>query len=278
MRDYVPESHLARLVDKVVEQLDTSAIENKYSEAGTKHLSSKILIKLLFYGYAVGDRSGRKISCKSETDTAYMYLSQMYKPDFRTVNDFRKKNLTELSGYFVDIVRLCKELGLVSIGQINIDGTKIKANAANRRAKTREEYEQWVKRIDEKINAILKEAERTDSHEDEVYGDNRGDELPKDINTEEKLKKKIEEIMKTMRDEKKNLTDSDARFMKNGQGRIDAGYNCQTAVTREQIIVSSEVITSPTDHRALELMVKSSDQNLRGTGKGNCGRFRLFQL
>ena len=69
--------------------------------------------------------------------------------------------------------------------------------------------------------------------------------------------------MKTMRDEKKNLTDSDARFMKNGQGRIDAGYNCQTAVTREQIIVSSEVITSPTDHRALELMVKSSDQNLR---------------
>mgnify|MGYP001560167258 FL=1 len=263
VRDYVPESHLARLVDKVVEQLDTSAIENKYSELGQNTYHPKILIKLLFYGYAVGDRSGRKISCKSETDTAYMYLSQMYKPDFRTVNDFRKKNLTELSGYFVDIVRLCKELGLVSIGQINIDGTKIKANAANRRTKTREEYEQWVKRIDEKINAILKEAERTDSHEDEVYGDNRGDELPKDINTEEKLKKKIEEIMKTMRDEKKNLTDSDARFMKNGQGRIDAGYNCQTAVTREQIIVSSEVITSPTDHRALELMVKSSDQNLR---------------
>ena len=68
---------------------------------------------------------------------------------------------------------------------------KIKANAANRRTKTREEYEQWVKRIDEKINAILKEAERTDSHEDEVYGDNRGDELPKDINTEEKLKKRL---------------------------------------------------------------------------------------
>ena len=68
--------------------------------------------------------AAEKISCKSETDTAYMYLSQMYKPDFRTVNDFRKKNLTELSGYFVDIVRLCKELGLVSIGQINIDGTK----------------------------------------------------------------------------------------------------------------------------------------------------------
>ena len=132
---HAPESHLARLVDKVVEQLDTSAIENKYSELGQNTYHPKILIKLLFYGYAVGDRSGRKISCKSETDTAYMYLSQMYKPDFRTVNDFRKKNLTELSGYFVDIVRLCKELGLVSIGQINIDGTKIKANAANRRTK-----------------------------------------------------------------------------------------------------------------------------------------------
>ncbi|MDP3980512.1 MAG: IS1182 family transposase [Chlamydiota bacterium] len=263
VRDYVPESHLARLIDKVVEELDTSAIENKYSDLGQNTYHPKILIKLLFYGYAVGERSGRKISCKSETDTAYMYLSQMYKPDFRTINDFRKDHLSELANYFVDIVRLCKGLGLINIGQINIDGTKIKANAANRRTKTREEYAQWVKRIDDKINRILKEAEETDSQEDKLYGEDRGDELPEDINTEEKLKKKIEAIMKTMKDDKKNLTDCDARFMKSGNGRIDTGYNCQTAVTQEQIIVSSEVITDPADRQALELMVKSSDDNLK---------------
>ena len=108
VNDYIPQEHLARIIDGVVEQLDTKPIENKYSDLGQSSYHPKILIKLLFYGYAVGERSGRKISSKCETDTAYIYLAQTYKPDFRTVNDFRKNNIVELSNYFVDIVRLCK--------------------------------------------------------------------------------------------------------------------------------------------------------------------------
>jgi len=262
--DFVAERHLANLVDKVVEKLNTRAIEEKYSELGQNTYHPKIMIKLLFYGYAIGHRSGRKISVHCETDTAYMYLAQMYRPDFRTINDFRKNHLEELSGCFVDIVRMCKELGLVSIGQINIDGTKIQANAANRRTKTKEEYQLWLERIDEKIKKILKEAGDTDAAEDRIYGDQRGDELPEEINTEEKLKKKIEEVMKKFKTgkEKINLTDHEAKFMKHGNGRIDASYNCQAAMTAEQIIVSSEVITDPTDRNALELMVKTTDRNL----------------
>ena len=249
----------------MVEQLDTKPIENKYSDLGQSSYHPKILIKLLFYGYAVGERSGRKISSKCETDTAYIYLAQTYKPDFRTVNDFRKNNIVELSNYFVDIVRLCKELGLIEIGQINIDGTKIKANAANRRTKTKEEYLQWTKRLSERIDKMLEEVVKADTEEDRIYGDKRGDELPEDINTQEKLKKKIEEVMKRFKTEKEkiNLTDPQAKFMKSSHNRIDTSYNCQAAVTKEQIIVSAEVITDPTDRNALELMVQTSDENLK---------------
>jgi transposase len=139
--DYVPPNHLSRMISNIVEQLDTKNIEDKYSPLGQNTYPPKIMIKLLFYGYAIGERSGRKISAKCETDTAYIYLAQMYKPDFRTINDFRKNNLEELSKYFIDIVRMCKELGLISVGQMNIDGTKIKASAANRRTKTKEDYQ-----------------------------------------------------------------------------------------------------------------------------------------
>ena len=269
IHDFVPQGHLAKLVSQVVEQIDATAIEDKYSEQGQNTYHPKILIKLLFYGYAVGERSGRKISSKCETDTAYIYLAQMYNPDFRTINDFRKNNIVELSNYFVEIVRLCRELNLIKVGQINIDGTKIKANAANRRTKTKEEYQKWAKKIDEKIKKILEEAGRTDAEEDQSYGDKRGDELPEEINTDEKLKAKIEEIEKKFKDQKEkiNLTDSEAKFMKGGNGCIDVSYNCQAAVTKEQIIVSSEVITDAGDCQALELMVKTSDENLKESVK-----------
>jgi transposase len=87
---------MARLVYEIVEGLDTSRIEDKYSELGQNTYHPKILLKLLFYGYATGIRSGRKIAARCESDTAYMYLAEMYSPDFRTINDFRKNNLKKI--------------------------------------------------------------------------------------------------------------------------------------------------------------------------------------
>lgn len=264
INDYVPENHLTRVIDKVVEQLDTAGIENKYSNLGQNTYHPKVLIKLFFYGYAIGERSGRMIARRTETDTAYIYLAQMYKPDFRTINDFRKNNLEELSRYFVDIVRLCKKLGLVKVGQINIDGTKIKANAANRLTKSKDDYEKWLNRINQKIKTILAEADQTDAEEDALYGDKRGDELPDDINSEEKLKRKLEKVIKQFKDnkEKINLTDSDAKFMKGGDSKISTNYNCQVAVTENQLIVGSDVVTEANDRAALEPMVKTTEETL----------------
>lgn len=264
INDYVSQNHLARVVNRVVEQLDATAIENKYSELGQNTYHPRILIKLLFYGYAIGERSGRMISRRTETDTAYIYLAQMYKPDFRTINDFRKNNLKELSRYFVDIVHICKEIGLAKIGQINIDSTKIKANAANRLTKNKDDHEKWLRKIDQKIKDILAEADRTDAEEDNLYGDKRGDELPNDINTEKKLKEKLEKVIKRFKTtkEKINLTDSDAKFMKGGDGRINASYNCQIAVTKKQLIVAGDVTTDANDRNALETMVEETEETL----------------
>jgi transposase len=123
------------MVYEVVEGLNTSAIEEKYSELGQNTYHPKMLLKLLFYGYATGERSGRRIAARCETDAAYMYLAEGYRPDFRTINDFRKNNLSLITGYFVGVVKICRELGMVRMGELVIDGSKLLANAAARRRK-----------------------------------------------------------------------------------------------------------------------------------------------
>jgi len=264
LEDFVPDCHLAKVVDEVVEVLDTKEIEDKYSELGQNTYHPKIQLKLLFYGYATGNRSGRKIARLCETDTAYMYLAQMYRPDFRTINSFRKNNLDRIKGYFVDIVRMCRGLGMVKVGVINIDGTKVKANAANRRTKNKGGYQKWLNRIEEDIRAILKEAEEIEEEEDRLYGeDKRGDELPEEISTRDKLREKIRQMMKTLttEGEKRNLTDPDARFMKGGCGKVDINYNGQIAVSEEQFIVAAEVINEANDRNALTGILEQAEAN-----------------
>jgi len=153
---------------------------------------------------------------------------------------------------------MCKELSLISIEQMNIDGNKIKANVANRRTQTKESYKRWMKRIDQKIKQILEEAEATDTREDQLYQDKREDELPEIINTQKKLKVKAKQVIKKFKDEKEkiNLTDPNVKFMKDGRYRIDTSYNCQASLTKEQIILSSKLITEASDRKAWNKWLK----------------------
>lgn len=262
LEDYIPEGHLARVVYEVVEGLDTREIEDKYSEMGQHTYHPKILLKLLFYGYATGVRSGRKIAERCESDTAYMYLGEMYKPDFRTINDFRKNNIKEIERYFGEVVRICYEIGMIKVGSINIDGTKMRANAAARRSKDKAGYEKWEKEVERQIKEIMKEAEETEAKEDEEYGDRRGDELPEGLRKKEKLIEKIREVKKMLKDEKerKNFTDIDSKFMKDGQGQIRPGYNCQVAVTEGQVIVGVDVVNDANDRNQLLPMVRKAEE------------------
>ena len=101
IEDFIPSGHLARVINEVVETIDVAAIEARYGYLGQKSYHPHLLLKLLFYGYSIGIRSGRKIAAACESDTAFMYLSSMYKPDFRTINDFRKDNIDFIQKAFV---------------------------------------------------------------------------------------------------------------------------------------------------------------------------------
>lgn len=263
VEDFIPEGHLARVVSEIVDRLNTSKIEDKYSYLGQNTYHPKILLKILFYGYATGTRSGRKISSKCETDTAFMYLAQMYHPDFRTINDFRKDNIQEIENYFVDIIKICQELGMIKIGSISIDGSKIKANASSRLSKDKEGYERWLARIEEEIKQILKEAEEIDEKEDKKYGDKRGDELPEGLRKKEQLKNKIKDILEDFEEEeKRNLTDPDANFMKERKGVISASYNCQLSVTDNQTIIGADVTKEANDRNELTNMIELTEDNI----------------
>ena len=289
LEDYVPEGHLARVVYEVVEGLDTTAIEDRYSELGQNTYHPKIFLKLLFYGYATGVRSGRKIGVRCETDTAYMYLAEMYRPDFRTINDFRKSHLSLIEGYFVEIVKICKDLGMIKVGEITIDGSKIKANAAPRMSKDKAGYEAWLERIEEQIKEILKEADEVDAEEDQLYGEQRGDELPKELQSKVSLRDKIKEVLRQWEGEEKekiNLTDPESRFMKERKGVIVPSYNCQVAVTEGQVIVGADAVMEENDRKQLVPMVEQAEATvgasfpevIADSGYGSYGNYEYLSI
>lgn len=263
LEGFVPDGHLARLVYEVVEALDTSAIEDKYSDLGQHTYHPKILLKLLFYGYATGVRSGRKIAARCESDTAYMYLAELYRPDFRTINDFRKDNVPTIAEYFREIVRICHELGMAKVGEICLDSSKLKANAAPSRSKDTAGYEAWLRAVDAAIRRILDEAEALDRAEDERYGEARGDELPAGLRTKEELRGRIQKALGTCQGggpDRVNLTDPDSRFMQARKGVLVPAYNCQLAVAEGQLIVGAEVVTEANDRNQLLPMIAHTEQ------------------
>lgn len=233
-----------------METIDVAEIAAKYSILGQKSYSPHLLLKLLFYGYSIGIRSGRKIATACEQDTAFMYLASMYKPDFRTINDFRKNNLAFIQQAFVHIVRLCKSMGMGKAGTLILDGTKLKANASAERSKNKEQYNQWLERIDADIKTILEEAATTDKQEDELYGNKRGDELPKDLQSKQRLKEKIQQALVDMKneDQRVNLTDKEAKFIRSRKG-IDLNDNCQAAITEDGLIVSAYTSNNSSDRK-----------------------------
>ena len=260
--EFIHDNHLSKLVDEVVDNLDTKAIECKYSELGQKSYHPKLLLKLLFYGYAIGIRSGRKIAAACESDLAFMYLSSMYRPDFRTINDFRKDNIEIVEQLFVEVLKICSSLNMVNIGILIIDSTKLRANASSRRTKTYSQYEKWATGLEQQVKEIMNQAATIDAQEDTKYGESkRGDELPSAINTKEKLKSKIKEVMSNMtQQEKKNLTDNDAKPILN-KGILSASYNCQAAVTTNGIIVSAYATNAASDREHLLPVIEQAQRN-----------------
>ena len=249
---------LCLLVNDVVKTLDLSCLYQKVSTEGNPAYHPAMMLKVYFYAYARGIFSSRRIAQALKENIAFIFLTAWQKPDFRTISDFRKNNLKELGLLFSQIVLLCKQLGMVKLGHIAIDGTKIKASASD--ANTYDHN-----RIEKEIKRWLEHAEAIDRQEDALYGpDKTGDELPEDVRDPEKRIKKLKELKKKLdagSREKINRTDPDAAFMKTTNG-IKTSYNAQVAVDAEhQVIVAADVTNQASDVEQLLPMVQQAEEN-----------------
>ena len=294
--DFISTDHITRLIDEIVEELDTRKIEDKYSWQGQKSYSPKSLIKIIFYGYTIGVLSSRKIRNGCKQDLGFIYLARLYRPDFRTISDFRKNNIEELGEYFVAILKYCNELGLLKLGKIVIDGSKFRANASVKRSKDLKKYEEWEKKLQKEIALLNAESEKIDKEENERLSDPKtdGSEILKKIRkkgelinkikeAKEKVKKVEEEYAakKIKRKAKINLTDEDANIQKESGGIKKPGYNGQIAVNEDQIIIAAELTKTQEDSKELIPMIEAVEINTgekveevkADSGYGNCANY-----
>jgi transposase len=177
LMDWVPDDHVVWSILGAVEQIDLSAFYGVYRENGQGRAAydPQVMVALLLYSYARGNRSSRGIERACREDVVYKLITALRVPDHSTIAEFRRRHQQALSDLFTSVLALCREAGLVEIGVISIDGTKIRANASRGANRT---YEKLVA-------DILKEAEETDRWEDGLFGPDRGDELPEHLRTEE---------------------------------------------------------------------------------------------
>lgn len=203
-RDWLPEGDLVYFILDVVKTLDLSAISFKYEkeDRGSPPFNPRMMVTLLLYSYCIGVYSSRRIQKRCERDAAYRVIVGYDVPNFRTISDFRKLHLTELEGLFVEVLKLCAEAGLVKVGLVALDGTKVKANASRHKAMSYEYMQKEVERLHKEIAELLAKAKSADEAEDALHGrDQRGDELPDELARRETRLARIQEAKKALEEE-----------------------------------------------------------------------------
>ncbi len=304
MREWLPANHLAWfVVDTVETQLDLEEFYAAYRSDGWGRASyePKMMTALLMYSYCLGEQSSREIEKACEVDVAFRVVAGNARPDHSTICRFRKEHEEALKGLFLEVLRLCRECGLVKAGAISLDGTKMKANAALSANRDYEHLKEAVDRLFESVKA-------KDAAEDKLYGkDKRGDEMPAECATREGRLKLLREAKarleaeaaaqaakqaakiaqrqaeeaatgkkkrgrkpgkpeeKPESDAKANVTDPESRIMKTRSGYVQ-GYNAQAAVTEDQIIVAAEVTQECNDVGQLLPMLEKVAENLKAVG------------
>lgn len=179
--DWLPKKHLARFVVDIIDQLDLKKITSSYSHIGEKGYDPKILLGMIFYGYATGVFSSRKIEEKSYTCLAFRYIGANQHPDHDTIANFRKRFLKELKSLFLQILVIAKEMGISKIGKVSLDGTKIKANASKHKALS---YG-YAKKLEEQLKAEIAELmKKAQEQDDEITED--GMSIPDEISIRNK--------------------------------------------------------------------------------------------
>jgi transposase len=201
LREWLPAGHLCYFISDLAEQLDLSAIYESYdgSQGGQPPYHPLLMVKLLFYAYCVGVPSSRKIEKKTYEDVAFRVLAAGEYPDHDTISAFRHRHLQSLAGLFIQVLQLCRRAGLVKLGHVVLDGTKVKANASRHKAMSYGRLQAKERELEQKVKELLKQAELVDAEEDRLYGKGiRGDELPEELRFHESRLKKIKELKASM--------------------------------------------------------------------------------
>ncbi len=313
LKEWVPEGDLAWFVLDAVKEMDLSEFYKGYRAdgMGASGFDPELMVELVMYAYCVGERSSRKIERLCERDVAFRVVAANLVPDHSTISRFRKDHRESLGRLFTEVLRMCWKAGLVKVGVVAIDGTKIEANAALAANRTHDSLRAEVEKM-------LNEADAIDAAEDALYGEGkRGDELPEEMrNRESRLKRlkeakirlereaaeaarlKAEEIARREKEEresgkkkrgrkpkepgknpdaeaKANITDPESRIMKTRKGYVQ-GYNAQTAVTEGQIIISAEVTQEENDMGQMHPMLDKAKEELKAAGIGDKIEHALF--
>jgi transposase len=273
VRDLVPEGHLAHFVrDTTVEALDLSAILGEYDEErGYPPYHPVMMTALLLYAYCQGIYSSRRMMKGCEERVDFMAVTGMQKPDFRTISDFRKRHLAALGGLFGQVLRLCQKQGLVKLGHVALDSTRVKANASKHKAMSYGRMKKAEPELDAVVKDWLEKAEAIDALEDEEFGaDRRGDELPDWVKSKQKRLEKIREAKAALEAEaqaeaegkssgsgrppknppgvpddsaQRNFTDPESRILKGPDGFIQ-GYSGHVAVDADSQVIVAQSLTN----------------------------------
>lgn len=216
LQEWLPDHHLARFVSDVVDTLDLIEILGAYDESrGQPPYHPLMMVKLLVYAYCVGTPSSRRIERATYEDVAFRVLAAGSHPDHDSIAAFRKRHLKALSRLFLQVLAICQRAGLVKLGHVALDGTKIKANASKHKAMSYARMSETEKRLMTEVEALLRQAEETDAAEDERFGKGkRGDELPAELARRESRLKKIQEAKAALEEEARQATQEKADTQK----------------------------------------------------------------
>lgn len=301
VQELVPAGHLAHFVrDLVRESLDVSAIVKTYTEdRGFPPYDPVMMTALLLYAYSQGLYASRRIAKACQERVDVMAVTARQSPDFRTISDFRKRHLSALGGLFTQVLQLCQKAGLVTLGHVALDGTKLRANASKHKAMSYRRMQKAEPELAAEVARWLAEAAASDAREDEAYGvDRRGDELPEWVTNKQHRLEKIRAAKAALEADaqadagakkwtdatpvdrprrgrpaqhppgtpqdraQRNFTDPDSRIMKTREGFMQ-GYNAQAAVDADhQVIVAQGLTNQASDAHQLEPMLAHIRTNM----------------
>ena len=297
IQDWVPDGHLARFVSDLVEHgLDLSPIYAAYEEErGFPPYDPRLMLKLLLYGYATGTPSSRKLEQRTYDDVAVRFLCVDQHPDYRSIARFRRRHLEALAELFTQALAVCAKAGLVKLGRVALDGTKLRANASRHKAMSYERMGREERRLEAELaelraqaKALLEQAEQADEADDARYGaERRGDELPEELARSERRLERIREAKAALEAEAKlkaegkrrqrddeeppkpkpkaqrNFTDPDSKIMKTADKSFHQCYNGQAVVDEAaQVIVAAELSDCAADAPGLPPLLEQLEANI----------------